>query len=108
MSAEGRGRPEGSYDAWSEDEKMDFRRALRARHERQVRAGRAIGLGLIAIVSAGVLLHLSEDWWVPAVGALALAGLVLRLVNWKCPACGERLSARRLPRTCPGCGAPLE
>jgi len=59
-----------------------------------VRAARTFAFTLIALVAAGVLLRLPEAWWVPAVGAVALGGLAYRLVNWKCPACGERLPTR--------------
>jgi len=34
-------------------------------------------------------------------------GLAYRLVNWKCPSCGERLPTRR-GSICHGCGAPLD
>ena len=95
-----------SPEDWTDERRRSFREGLRARRERQVRAGQAIGLTLIAIVAAGVLLRLPEAWWVPAVGAVALGGLVFRMVNWKCPACGERLPTRG-GQTCRGCGAPL-
>jgi len=94
-------------DEWSDDRKRAFRGALRARRERQVRAAQAFAFTLIALVAAGVLLRLPEAGWVPAVGAVALGGLVYRLVNWKCPACGERLPTRG-GRACRGCGAPLD
>jgi hypothetical protein len=94
--------PEG----WNDERRRAFREALRARHARQVRAGQAFGLALGAIVAAGVLLRLPETWWVPTVGAVALGGLVFRMVNWTCPSCGERLPTRRGQR-CLGCGAPL-
>jgi hypothetical protein len=92
---------------WTDERRRGFREGLRARRERQVRAGQAFGLGLILVVTAGVLLRLPEAWWVPAVGAVALGGLTYRLVNWKCPACGERLPTRG-SRMCRGCGAPLD
>jgi tRNA(Ile2) C34 agmatinyltransferase TiaS len=59
-------------------------------------------------VGTGVLWRVEPEWWVPAVGIVALAGLVFRLVNWKCPGCGERLPTRGSGRACPGCGLPLE
>jgi 4-hydroxybenzoate polyprenyltransferase len=96
-----------NYDDWTDERKGAFRQALRARQERQVRAGRLFGLALVALVAAGVLLRLPESWWIPAVGAVALAGLVHRMVNWTCPNCGDRLCARRGSR-CLGCGAPLD
>jgi hypothetical protein len=95
--------PEG----WTDDRRRAFREALRARGERQARAGQAFALALGVVVAGGILLRLPEAWWVPAVGAIALAGLVFRMVNWKCPACGERLPTRRGQR-CRSCGAPLE
>ena len=95
--------PEG----WTDERRHAFREALRARQERQLRAGRALAVALAAIVAAGVLLRLPETWWMPAVGAVALAGLVYRMVNWTCPSCGERLPTRR-GSVCPGCGTPLD
>ena len=95
--------PEG----WTDERRGAYRLALGARRERQVRAGQLVGLALIALVAAGVLLRLPEAWWVPAVGAVALAGLVYRMVNWTCPSCGGRLPTRR-GSACPGCGAPLD
>jgi hypothetical protein len=94
-------------EEWSDERRRAFREALRSRRERQVRAGRVFGLVLMAVVAAAVLLRLPEAAWVPAVGALALAGLVYRLVNWKCPSCGERLPTRR-GSVCPGCAGPLD
>ena len=92
---------------WTEDRRRAFREAVRARRERQVRAGQAFAFALIVLVAAGVLLRLPEAWWVPAVGAVALFGLAYRLVNWKCPSCGERLPTRG-GSMCRGCGAPLD
>ncbi len=95
--------PEG----WTAKRRQAFREALRERRRRQVRAGQVFGLGLMVLVAVAVLLRLPEGWWVPAVGALALLGLAYRLVNWKCPSCGERLPTRG-GSTCRGCGAPLD
>jgi hypothetical protein len=92
---------------WTDDRRRAFRDTLRARRERQVRAGQAVAFALMVLVAAGVLLRLPEAWWVPAVGAVALGGVAYRLVNWKCPSCGERLPTRGA-RTCRGCGAPLD
>jgi hypothetical protein len=97
-----------SPEGWDDERRRAFLVALESRRVRQVQGGRAIGLALIGLVAAGVLLRLPETLWVPAVGAVALAGLVFRLVNWKCPACGERLPTRGTASMCRGCGAPLE
>jgi hypothetical protein len=96
-----------SPETWTDERRRSYGGALRARRERQVRAGRAFGVALIVLVAAGVLMRLPEAWWVPAVGAVALGGLAYRLVNWKCPSCGERLPTRG-GRVCRGCGAPLD
>jgi hypothetical protein len=102
-----RGRVGELPDHWTDERRRAFRDALRARHERQVRAGRLFGAVLMLLVAAGVLLRLPEGAWVPAVGVVALMGLVYRLANWKCPSCGERLPTRR-GSICHGCGAPLD
>jgi hypothetical protein len=95
--------PEG----WTDERRQAFREALGARRERQVRAGRFFAVALIVLVATSVLLRLPEAWWVPGAGAVALGALVYRLVNWKCPSCGERLPGRGSSR-CRGCGAPLD
>ena len=92
---------------WSPEERRGFRRAFDERRRRQTRAGQLFAGILIVLVSLGVLLRVSPGWWVPAVGLVALAGLVFRLTNWKCPACGEGLPTRGSGRICPGCGLPL-
>ena len=102
-----RGRMADFPEGWDDDRRQAFREALRGRRERQVRAGQVAGLAVIVLVAAGVLLRLPEAGWVPAVGAVALIGLAYRLVNWKCPSCGERLPTRG-GSMCPGCGAPLD
>jgi hypothetical protein len=93
---------------WTSEEQKAFRRAFHERRRRQVLAGQAFTGVLIALVSLGVLLRIPSTWWVPAVGLVAAAGLVFRLTNWKCPACGEVLPTRGVARACPGCGLPLE
>jgi hypothetical protein len=95
-------------ERWTAEERRALRRSLETRRDRQVRGGRIIAGVLIAIVATGVLLRVAAEWWVPVVGIVALAGLVFRLVNWKCPSCGERLPTRGSGRVCPGCGLPLE
>lgn len=95
-------------EEWSADRRRELRLALEARRRRQVRGGQIIAGTLIVIVATGVLLRLEPDWWIPAVGIVALAGLVFRLANWKCPACGEGLPTRGSGKACPGCGLPLE
>ncbi len=99
---------ERTPEDWSPDERREFRLAVDARRRRQLRAGQWFAGALIAIVVAGVAFRLPPEWWVPAIGAAALLGTVFRLVNWKCPHCGERLPTRRWPERCPGCGAPLD
>ena len=93
---------------WTPDEQRALGRAVEERRLRQMRVGRVLVGLLIALVTLGVLLRLSPSWWVPAVGLVAAAGLVFRLTNWKCPACGEVLPTRGAGRVCPGCGLPLE
>lgn len=102
------GTPADDPSAWDDDRRRWFRLALAARRERQQRAGRGFALVLIALVAAGVVLRVPESWWVPAVGAAAVLGLGFRLVNWKCPNCGDRLPTRGSLARCHGCGAPLD
>jgi hypothetical protein len=102
-----RGRVAEFPEDWSDERRRGFREALRTRRERQLRAGRLFGIVLIVLVATAVLLRVPESAWVPAVGALAILGVGFRLVNWKCPSCGERLPTRR-GSVCPGCGAPFD
>lgn len=95
-------------DEWSPEERRALRLAVDARRERQARASRIAAVVLMLLVGGGVLLRVPPSWWVPAAGAAALLATAFRLVNWKCPNCGERLPTRRWPDVCPGCGAPLE
>jgi hypothetical protein len=95
-------------DEWTPERRRTFREALEKRRVRLVRASRLTALTLIAAVAAGVVLRLPESWWMSAVGAIALLGIVFRLADWKCPNCGERLRTRRASSVCLGCGAPLE
>jgi hypothetical protein len=95
-------------EQWSTEQRREFRQALEVRRRRQLRGGQIIAGLLIVIVATGVLLRLAPEWWIPAVGIVALAGLVFRLANWKCPGCGERLPTRGSGKACPGCGLPLE
>jgi rubrerythrin len=99
---------EDSPPTWPEEQRRALRAEMERRREAQVRVGRGLAVGLVAIAAAGVILRIPEEWWVPAVGAVALAGVVFRLANWKCPSCGERLPTRERTARCPGCGAPLE
>jgi hypothetical protein len=93
---------------WSAEERRAYSLAVADRRERQQRLGRWFALAVIGVVAAGVVLRIPESWWVPAVGALALLGLGFRLVNWKCPRCGERLPTRGSLARCHGCGGPLD
>ncbi len=102
-----RGRVAEFPEDWSDERRRAFREALRVRRERQLRAGRLFGVVLIVVVAGAVLLRVPESAWVPAVGAVAILGVGYRLVNWKCPSCGERLPTRR-GSVCHGCGAPLD
>ena len=94
--------------ALPEEERRAVRLAFAARRDRQRRAGAGFAGALAATVGAGVLFRLPEEYWVPVVGALALAAVAFNLANWKCPACGARLPTRRPTRECPDCGVPLE
>jgi fatty acid desaturase len=98
---------DGEPEPVTDEERRAFRAALAARRERLAYAGRVFALALCGLVAAAVLLHLPDTWWVPAVGFVAVAGLLFRLANWKCPACGERLPTRG-GRVCRGCGAPID
>ncbi len=100
--------PDGQAEEWSGERLRAFRQALSARRERQARGGRLFALALIATVAGGVVLRAPEVWWMPATGAIALAAIAFRLVNWRCPSCGETLPSRRSASVCLGCGAPLE
>jgi hypothetical protein len=93
---------------WTEEQRRAFFEALAERRLRLLRTSRGIALLLIATVGAGVVLRLPASWWMPAVGAIAVIGTAFRLVDWKCPNCGERLRTRRASSVCLGCGAPLD
>lgn len=93
---------------WTAEQRQGFARAYEVCRRRQITSGRATAGALLALVAAGVLLRLDAAWWVPAVGIVALAALIFRLTNWKCPACGERLPTRSTRTSCFGCGLPLE
>ena len=95
-------------DEWQGEKLRAYREGLELRRVRQLQAGRVFAAVLVVTVAAGVLLRAPESWWVPAVGAAALLAVLFRLVNWKCPNCGERLSSRRPGSRCLGCGAPLD
>jgi hypothetical protein len=96
--------PEG----WSDERRGELRRELDQRRRRQVRVGQLFAAVLVTVVAGGVTLRLPANWWVPAVGIVALAAVVFRLTNWKCPACGEGLPTGRSARACRGCGLPLD
>lgn len=99
---------ENERPTYSSDELRAFRAELDARRLRQGKFARVFAGALGLVVGTGVLLRLPESYWVPLVGGIALAGVVFRLVNWKCPACGNRLSSRRAASECPECGLRLE
>ncbi len=100
--------PDRKAEEWSGERLRAFRQALSARRERQARGARLLALALIATVAGGVVLRAPEAWWMPAAGAIALAAIAFRLVNWRCPSCGEALPSRRSASACLGCGAPLD
>lgn len=102
------GPADSAAEEWTPERRRAFRQALDERRLRLLRASRVAAVLLIVTVAAGVVLRLPESWWMPAVGAIALFGIVFRLVDWKCPNCGERLRTRRASSVCLGCGAPLE
>jgi hypothetical protein len=91
----------------TDEQRRVFRAALDARRDRLAQAGRFFAFALFGLVAAALLLRVPDTWWVPAVGFVAVAGLVFRLANWKCPACGERLPTRG-GRVCRGCGALID
>jgi predicted RNA-binding Zn-ribbon protein involved in translation (DUF1610 family) len=93
---------------WGDEERRAYKLAVAERRERQQRFGRWFAVAVIVLVAAGVVLRVPESWWMPAVGAAALLALGFRLVNWKCPRCGERLPSRGSQARCHGCGAPLD
>ena len=99
--------PAQTPDEWSDERRREYRLAVAARGDRQQRVGRGFAIVLFVLVAASVVLRVPAAWWVPAVGAAALLGLGFRLVNWKCPNCGERLPTRGPLARCHGCGAPL-
>lgn len=92
----------------SSEELRALRAEVEVRRQRQATFARLFTVALGLVVGAGVVFRLPESHWMPLVGAIALAGLVYRLVNWKCPACGGRLGSRRAAGVCPECGLPLE
>lgn len=90
------------------EELRQHRRALEERRHRQMQVGRVFVGVLLALVAVGVVFRVSPDWWMPAVGIVALAGLVFRMTYWRCPACGEALPLRGSGTVCLGCGLPLD
>jgi hypothetical protein len=100
--------PEPGPREWGDEQRAAFGREVARRRERVARVGRLVGIALGVLVAGGVVFRLPPSWWIPPVGAVALAGLVLRLVQWKCPACGERLPTRGATAWCRGCGLPLD
>jgi hypothetical protein len=95
-------------EEWTGERLRAHRQALAARRARTAQAGRLFAVALVLTVGAGVAFRVSEEWWVPAVGALAILAVLFRLANWKCPSCGERLPGRSRRAQCLGCGAPLD
>jgi rubrerythrin len=94
-------------EEWNGERRRELRQAVEERRRRQTLAATVFAGAALAAVASGVLLRVPEEGWMPAAGIVALAAVVFRLVNWKCPACGERLPTRRAPDACPGCGLPL-
>lgn len=108
MEDEPRADTDEDVEPWSAERRLELRRALEARRQRQILGARAFAGILLALVAGGVLLRVDPGYWIPAVGVVALAALAFSLTNWKCPACGERLPTRSSKTSCFGCGLPLE
>jgi hypothetical protein len=55
-----------------------------------------------------LILGLARTYWLVASATLLAALLIFTFINWRCPACGQRLGGRCWhPSFCPNCGATL-
>ena len=96
-----------SLHAVTEEERRAFRAALAARRERVAMASRAFAPGAVRHGRRGGAAAPTGQLVGAAIGFVAFAGLLFRLANWKCSACGERLPTRG-GRVCRGCGAAID
>lgn len=68
----------------------------------------AIMLGAVVIVILIWYIRLTTNgWYVWLLGGVAIAGLVVSYINWKCPSCKKYLGRSYNPAKCPNCGVKL-
>lgn len=70
------------------------------------------GAALVLVLPLNCFAEVSLVFWliIALIIGLLLAAIILVLVFYRCPSCGELLPTRTcvMPRFCPGCGANLE